>query len=120
MADIGDLAVQRHRRFDGVFDGLTVQYRQHAGMAEADRAGMRIGRRTEFGGAAAEDLGLRVQLDMHFESDDRFVLYGGHYRHFLLYKRTRIKSAGGVYDDRYAARMHAKRAARSVRRTACR
>ena len=47
FADIRDLAVERHRRFHRVFNRLTVQHRQHAGMAETDRTCMGIRRRAE-------------------------------------------------------------------------
>ncbi|MNV85688.1 hypothetical protein D3C71_1796600 [compost metagenome] len=74
LADVADCAVQRHGCFHGIIHRLAVQNRQDAWMAQADRAGMGIGRRSEFRGAAAEYLRLGMKLDVNFKTDDGFVL----------------------------------------------
>ena len=67
-------AVQRQRGLDGQFHGLPAQHRQRAGQSQAYRADVGVGRRAETGGAAAEDLGARGELDVDFQADDRLVL----------------------------------------------
>jgi hypothetical protein len=70
----GDLAVERERRFHGKLDRLLVGYRKHARMTEANRAGMGIRRRPEFGRASAEDFTVGRQLGVNLQADDGFVL----------------------------------------------
>ena len=60
----------------GVVHDLAVEYRQHPGHAQADRADMGVGGGAELGGAAAEDFGGGFQLGMDFQSDDGFELHG--------------------------------------------
>ena len=67
-------AVQRQRGLDGEFHSMAVQHRQRARQTQANRADIGIGRRSETGGAAAENLGSRGQLDVHFQADHRLVL----------------------------------------------
>ena len=67
------LAVQCEGALDGQFHGLAAEHRERTGQAEADRAHIRIGRRAEAGGAAAEDFGGRGQLHVDFEADYRLV-----------------------------------------------
>ncbi len=55
---------------------------QHPGHPEADGAGVGVGRRPEFRGAAAEDLRLREELGMDLQPDDRFEF---HYSVGLLF-----------------------------------
>ena len=49
---------------DGVLHHGAVQYRQSTWQTQADRAGVLIGRTTEFSGAGAENLRIRRQLGM--------------------------------------------------------
>jgi hypothetical protein len=56
---------------DRELDDAAVQHRQHARHAEAHRADVDVGRCTERGRAAAEDLRAGEQLGMHLEADHR-------------------------------------------------
>ena len=67
----GDLAVERQADPDGGLDGGGVQRRQRAGHSQADRAYLRVGLGPERGGAAAEHLGGRRQLDVHLKTQHR-------------------------------------------------
>ena len=69
-----DLAVQRRRGQHRKLHRLLVQHRQRAGQSQAYRTDIGVRRIAKAGRAAAEDLGLRQQLDVDFESDDRLVL----------------------------------------------
>ena len=70
-----DLAVQGHARHHRQLDGALVDDRQRSGLRRADRADMLVGRDLEvLGGAAAEQLGGGLQLDVHLHADHRFVL----------------------------------------------
>ena len=64
-------AVERQRDARGVLDGAPVHHRQRAGVRQADRAGVEVGLVALGHGAAAEHLGLRVELDVDLEADDR-------------------------------------------------
>ena len=52
---------------------LVVGDREHTRHPEANGADVGIGRRAERVGAAAPHLGLRLELDVCFQPDDRFV-----------------------------------------------
>ena len=56
--------------------GLAVEGRQRAGIAEADRADLRVGLGAGLRGAAAEHLRARLELDMDLESDGDLVVHG--------------------------------------------
>ena len=66
-------AVQGDGGFEGEFDGFAAEHRQSARQREADRADVRVGRRAEAGGAAAENLGAGGELAVDFETDDGLV-----------------------------------------------
>src|SRR5258705_12941949 len=65
-------AAECERAADGETDGGAVGGGQCARQAETDGADLRVGRRTERRGAAAEHLGLRAELHVRLEPDDRF------------------------------------------------
>jgi hypothetical protein len=67
-----DRTSERQPGLDGVFDGRPVEHRQRARQPEAHRADVRIGRRTEPGAAAAEDLARSQQLRVNLEADYGF------------------------------------------------
>ena len=60
---------------DGRFHHLPVEHRQRAGHTQADRAGMGVGRRTELGGTAAENLAFGLHLGMDFQPDHGFKFH---------------------------------------------
>ena len=64
-------AVERQGDARGVLDGAPVDHRQRAGVRQAHRAGVRVGLVALGDGAAAEHLGLRVELDVDLEADHR-------------------------------------------------
>ena len=93
LGEVGDLAVEGQGGPEGQVEGPAVHDRQHAGHADADRAGRRVGRQAELRAAAAEQLGLRQQLDVDFQADDDAI---GKVRHVRLMERlaaTRKRSA---------------------------
>ncbi len=51
---------------------MFIHHRQSAGQSQANRTDLCVGRRTEFRTATAKQLGLRLELDVNFKSDDRF------------------------------------------------
>src|SRR3954469_6727825 len=53
---------------------MTIEYRQRSRQAETYRALIAVGRRSETGCAAAENLGARGELNVDFQADDGFVL----------------------------------------------
>src|SRR5689334_1112817 len=53
-----------------------VQHGERAGKREAHRAGVRVRRRAEVGGAVAEGLRSRLELHVHLEPDDHLVAVG--------------------------------------------
>src|SRR5438874_12745393 len=65
-----NFALRRECHPNRELDRFSIEHRQRAGIAEADRADLRVGRSAERGGAAAEDLRLRLQASVNFESDD--------------------------------------------------
>ena len=54
------------------FHRPSVQHRQRARQAEAHGTHVRVGRRAERGGTAAEDLRAGEELCVNLEPDDRF------------------------------------------------
>src|SRR5262249_44825813 len=60
---------------DGEIERVLVQYRQYAGLRGADRADSRIGNAAESDFTSAEQLGIRCELHVHLETDDRFKLH---------------------------------------------
>ena len=76
LADAGDLAVEQHAGHGAQAHGLAVEGRQRAGIAEADRADLRVGLGAGLRGAAAEHLRARLELDMDLESDGDLVVHG--------------------------------------------
>ncbi len=67
----GDLAAERERQRRGEVDRRTVQERQGPRIAEADGADQGIGIGAEPVLAPAEDLAAGLQVDVHFQPDDR-------------------------------------------------
>src|SRR5436305_7499845 len=70
----GDLAFERGGDHQPVADSLLVGHGQHAGMGEADRAGVDVRLVAEGELATAEHLRSRGELDMDLEAYDRFVI----------------------------------------------
>src|SRR5205085_4432130 len=70
---LANLAIQRHRSQSGKFDRLAIQDGQCCRKPEAYRANVWIGRIAEVGGARAEDLRRRQQLDVDMEPDQRLI-----------------------------------------------
>jgi hypothetical protein len=77
LAALGDAAAEHFAGEDGFHNRLFVRDRQHAGHPEADRADMGIDRAAELVFAAAEHLGVGLELDVNFQADDGFVGRGG-------------------------------------------
>lgn len=75
FAEAGDLAVQRKARAHGKFEDFLVQDRQDPGQAEAYRAYVGVGFRTERCLAAAENLRRGAEFRVDFQSDDGFVFH---------------------------------------------
>jgi hypothetical protein len=73
LGEGGDLAVEGHGRPQRQLEGPAVHHRQHAGHADADRAGLRIGRGAEPRAAPAEQLAGREELDVDLQADDQVV-----------------------------------------------
>ena len=70
------LAVHGQPETDRALNRALVQYRQHAGQRDIDRARLRIRTRAECGGTARKYLGARRQLRMRFKPNDYFPLHG--------------------------------------------
>ena len=68
-------AAEREREARREVDRLAIEHRQAARIAGAHRAGERVGLGAEPVGAAAEDLGPRLEVDVDLEPDHRFVLH---------------------------------------------
>src|SRR5262249_2870856 len=77
-ADRVDAALERPAHPHRELHHLLVQDAQHAGHAQADLAGVRVGWRAELGGAAAEDLAPGQELGVHLEPDDRLEVGHAH------------------------------------------
>ncbi|MNW53805.1 hypothetical protein D3C74_313820 [compost metagenome] len=73
LADITDFTIQRHCGFHRIIYRLAVQYRQYSGMSKTHRTSMAIRGSTKFSRAAAENFGLRMQLNVHFQPDHCFI-----------------------------------------------
>ena len=71
-------AAERERRAHRQLDRASVEHRQRAGQAEADRAHVRVRRRAERRRTPAEDLGGGQQLRVDLEADDGLVLDSRH------------------------------------------
>ena len=69
-----DLAVHSHGHFHGIFHSPRIQNRQHARHARAYGTGVLVGPGPEFCGAGAENLAFGLQLGVHLQADDHFVL----------------------------------------------
>ena len=69
LAVVADLAAEHESGEDGQLDRLAVHQRQRAGIPEADRADVRVGRVGERRLAAAEHLRGRLELYVGFETD---------------------------------------------------
>ena len=72
-APLRDLAVQREADPDRRLHRLAVDHRHRAGQAQAGRAGLGVRLAAEGRRAAAEHLGVRVQLDVDLEAHRRVV-----------------------------------------------
>jgi hypothetical protein len=66
--------MQSKRSADPQFYRSATQYRQGAGQPQANGANVRVRRCAEFDRAAAKYLGLRAELNVYFEPNDRLVL----------------------------------------------
>ncbi len=71
----GHRAVEQKTRERGQPQRLLVGHGQHPRQAQAHRADVGIGRRAKLVGAAAPHLRLRLELDVGFQADDRFVVH---------------------------------------------
>ena len=69
-----DAAIQSHRRERREFHCLPVQHGQGSGQAQAHRTNVGVRRIAKAGRAGAENLRRGQELNVDFESDDRFVL----------------------------------------------
>lgn len=58
---------------DGIIHDLTVQHRQRARHACANRTALGVGFSPKGGGASAENFGLGLQLNMDFQPNDHFI-----------------------------------------------
>ena len=107
-----DGAAEREARGDGHVDRFAVRHRERTRQTETDGARLRVRQRAEGGGAAAEELRLRADLRVDFESDDGCVRD----RHGLL----RIRRRKGEADPRGRRPPRARRphGRASLRRTA--
>jgi hypothetical protein len=72
-----DRAVEGEGGAEAELERRAVEDGQGAGVAEADGADLRIGRRAELDRARAEQLGPRLQLDVGLDADDEFVVRHG-------------------------------------------
>ena len=70
----GDIAVCGKSYRHCVFQHLLIQYGKGSRHTGTDRTGVGIGCTTEGCGTSTENLGLRRQLYMHFQTDDGFIL----------------------------------------------
>ena len=68
-----DPAIEREAGLNGQLYRLAAEHRQGSGQSQANRANIRVGRRAETGGAAAENLGVRSELDVHLKPDDDLI-----------------------------------------------
>ena len=73
----GNLGTDDQAEQDGFLDRLAVHDRQRTGQAEDDRVDLFVRLLAETPGRRREDLGARVQLDVHLEADDDFPFRGG-------------------------------------------
>src|SRR5581483_5144961 len=63
-------ATGRDRHPDRELDRLSIQHRQRSGVTEAGGTDLRVGRRAEGYGAAAEDFRAGLKSRVYFEPDD--------------------------------------------------
>ena len=77
LGDFRRRAIDHQSGEQRFLDGLAVEHGQRAGQAEADRAGVGVGRVAERGAAGAEHLGVRFDLAVDFEADGDEVGHGG-------------------------------------------
>ena len=69
----GNIRADRQPEADGALDGAAVHHRQCAGQRQVDRAGLGIGRGSERGTGAAENLGAGRELRMGLEADHHLI-----------------------------------------------
>ena len=77
LAPLCDLAVQGQTQLDRVVDRGLVDDRQGAGQTEGDRGQLRVRLAAELDVGRAEQLGVRGQLHVGFQTEDHIVLLGG-------------------------------------------
>ena len=77
LAPLGDFAVQGQTQLDGVIDGGLVDHRQASRQTEAHRGQLGVRLATELDVGRAEQLGVRGQLHVGFQTEDHIVLLGG-------------------------------------------
>ena len=70
-------AAERQRGAHGELHGVQVEHGEGAGQRQTHRAGVLVGRGPEVGGAVAERLGARAELDVHLQPHDHLVAVGG-------------------------------------------
>jgi hypothetical protein len=87
------VAAQRQPRDGGQLHGALVGHGQRTGKPEAHRTHVRVGLRTVRGGAAAEELAVRLELRVHLEADDRFVAA----RHQTSLRAVTVVAMGGTH-----------------------
>ena len=71
----GDLGVDRQAELAGHAHGFGVQYRQGAGHAEVDQAGLGVGLGAKGSGAGRENLRLGAELSVDLKPDHGFPLH---------------------------------------------
>ena len=71
----GDGAAGGERHAQGVVHHGPVEHGQHPRHAQADRADVGVGRRTELGRTAAENLGSGLELGVNLKTDDGFKFH---------------------------------------------
>ena len=77
LAPLGDFAVQGKAQLDGVIDGGLVDHRQASRQTEAHRGQLGVRLAAELDVGRAEQLGVRGQLHVGFQTEDHIVLLGG-------------------------------------------
>ncbi len=100
FADRGDGAAEHEAGLDRLVDGLLVEHGQHAGQREHDGVGERVFRLAKACGHAGEHLGLGLELDVNFKTDDGFVLHEGK---GMKFGTTEARSAAGLINESFDA-----------------
>ena len=75
LRETGNLAVKQKAGEHRQAERLVIRHGQHARQTEADGADVRVRLRAKRIGAAAPHLRFRLELDVCFQADDRFVFH---------------------------------------------